>query len=476
MVRLGFITKWIVALTLAGVFASDAAGAPAFARRYETSCATCHQAFPRLNAVGESFRLSGFQFVDDELYRKREPVDLGDDAYRRLWPRALWPGEAPRYSPLSFVMRMMSEVDLDGTRPETVTMLLPEEVELVWAGNLGDDIAFYGDVIFLQKDFGGGDPDSWATVKGWVQFQDVIGENWFNVRVGTVGTQTLALFTARDANFYGTHQYLYSSWALPLPDLDAAGLTEFKGNNFSLVPQGGIEINGFGSRWFYAVGLVNGDPETHPTQAPASDVSYWGMSQGSGSSDVYLHLAKKFGGLSFTRAEEKSTTELTTGAEFWRDDSVMLSLFAYRGVADIRAATTTGTTDVSEDEFWRLAAGIQASLGDLTAAVAWMKGENDHPYGTLSDQSVDSTNWHIELIYFAYPWALPYVRYEVLDLELIDVPGIQKNQDIERVLAGAKLMLRPNVSLTTEAAYYTEGEELEEGFDETLFLLFAVSF
>ena len=82
---------------------------PTFARRYATSCATCHEAYPRLNAVGDSFRMMGFRFPDDERYRKVQPVELGDEAYKRLWPKALWPSHAPSRSPLSFVSRFMAE-------------------------------------------------------------------------------------------------------------------------------------------------------------------------------------------------------------------------------------------------------------------------------------------------------------------------------------------------------------------------------
>lgn len=461
-----------------GVFATEASAVPTFARRYETSCATCHQAFPRLNAVGESFRVSGFRFVDDERYRKREPVELGDEVYKRLWPEALWPGDVPRYSPLSFISRMMVEIDADGTREDTATLLLPEEVELVWAGNLGDDIAFYGDVIFLQKDFGGGDPDSWATLKSWVQFQSLFGPpNRVNFRLGSVGTHTMGLLTARDANFYGTHFYLYTSWFLPPVRVAEAGLAEFNGNNFTIGPQAGLEVNGFGERWFYAVGLANGNLEVPIGQPPDSDVTFFGMGRGSDLSDFYTQVGYKIGGLPFDRSAEVPTEELTVGTEFWHDDSLTLSLFGYLGTADIEAVELDGAEVVNEDDFWRLGAGIQQQVRDLTVAAAYLVGEHDRPYAPLSDESVDSTNWHVEVLYFAYPWLIPYARYEGLDLDLpTGVPGLDPEQDIERIIAGAKAMIRPNVSFTLEAAHYTTGAELEEGFDGTIFALFALSF
>jgi hypothetical protein len=250
---------------------------PTFARRYATSCATCHEAYPRLNAVGDSFRMMGFRFPDDERYRKVQPVELGDEAYKRLWPKALWPSHIPGKSPLSLITRFMFEVDLNGSRQAATTFLLPEEIELVWAGNLGENIAFYGDVIYLQKDFGGKDPESWATLKGWLQLQSLFGrDHLFNLRIGTVGTQTMGLFTARDANIYSTHFYIYTSWFMPRPNLVQAGLSEFQGNNFSITPQQGFELNGVGKKWFYALGVVNGNLLVPAGSPPPSDISFVG--------------------------------------------------------------------------------------------------------------------------------------------------------------------------------------------------------
>lgn len=467
-----------LAIVLLVGMAAQLDAVPRFARRYATSCATCHQAFPRLNAVGESFRVSGFKFVDDELYRKTQPIEMGDEAYKRLWPEALWPSDIPRHSPLSFVTRFLAEQDLDGSRPTGTTMLLPEEIELVWAGNLGENLLFYGDVIFLQKDFGGGDPDSWATLKAWVQVEDLFGiENSLNVRVGSIGTQTMGLYTARDANFYGTHFYLYTSWVMPRPQLDAAGLVAFKGNYFTVLPQAGIELNGFGKRWFYAFGLANGNTEVPPDGRPESDITFFGMGQGSDLSDFYGHFVYKIGGIPFDRSGEEPVQALGTGAAPWRDDSLALALWGYRGRAEIRGAGAEGEAWLVDDDFWRLGLGIQKQVKDVTFSLAYVAGENDRPYGELSPEAVASRTWHFEVLGFAYPWLLPYARYEALELDLPEnVPGLDAEQDVARIVAGAKFLIRPNVSAIVEAAHYTTGARWEEGFDQTLFLLFALSF
>ncbi|MHC5006281.1 MAG: hypothetical protein ACYTGF_02865 [Planctomycetota bacterium] len=437
---------------------------PTFARRYATSCATCHQAYPRLNAVGESFRMMGYQFPDDERYRKVQPVELGDEAYKRLWPNALWPSHAPSRSPLSFVSRFMAEIDLDGSRKANTTFLLPEEIELVWAGNLGHNISFYGDIIALQKDFGGQDPESWVTLKAWLQFQ-------------SVGTQTMALFSARDANIYSTHFYTYTSWFVPPPNLEQAGLSEFLGNNFTISPQQGIELNGVGQRWFYAVGIANGNLNEPFGSVPESDVSFVGAGRNTDHKDLYAHLAYKIGGMLWDRSRESPSATLSTDAQFWRDDALVLSLFGYSGTADLKIVDLDGNVWEGEDDFWRLGVGLQHRFKDLHWSLAYVAGSDDDPYGSLSEQPVDNAAWHAEVLGFVYPWMILYGRYESLDMDLPeDVPGLDPNQDIDKVVAGAKLMIRPNVFCNVEYTFYPEGEELWEGLDQTLFLLLGVSF
>lgn len=471
-----FLGSWSLLVLLVLLVPSEAVTMPVFARRYETSCATCHQAFPRLNAVGESFRLNGYRFPDDELYRKVEPVELGDEAYKRLWPRALWPSHTPRTTPLSIVTRLMAEGDLDRTRRHALTFLFPEEIELVWAANLGDDISVYGDIIYLQKDFGGEDPTSWATLKGWIQFQNLIG-HWLNVRVGTVGTQTMGLFTARDANFYGTHYYLYTTWIVPKIDAGEAGLAAFKGNNFTIGPVAGIEANGFGRRWFYAAGAASSDPEAPSSMPPpGSSIAFLGSGSG-GVNDAYVQLAWKLGGAPFDRSDEQPAATLTTGAEFWRDTSTTLSFFGYRGRASIRATATDGTIEEEEDRFWRAGVGVQQQLRDLTLGAVWLEGRHDRPYGSLSGEPLSSRAWHVEALYFLSPWLLPYARYEAVDLDLpARVPGLESKHDVARLLVGSKAMIRANVGLIGEVSFYDKGVELNEGLDRTLFVLLAVAF
>ena len=45
---------------------------PAFARKYRTGCTTCHTAAPKLNVLGEAFRLNGYRFPENDALLRRD--------------------------------------------------------------------------------------------------------------------------------------------------------------------------------------------------------------------------------------------------------------------------------------------------------------------------------------------------------------------------------------------------------------------
>jgi hypothetical protein len=70
--------RLVLAALLLLVFSLDEAFAiPAFARKYNMSCTTCHQPFPRLKPYGDEFAANGFQMPDQEPPRAFR--ETGDD-------------------------------------------------------------------------------------------------------------------------------------------------------------------------------------------------------------------------------------------------------------------------------------------------------------------------------------------------------------------------------------------------------------
>ena len=75
---------------------------PAFARKYQTSCQTCHVAYPKLNAFGEAFRNNGYRFPrGDSDTIEDKPVPLGAPGWKRVWPKGVWPSDIPNLPPVA---------------------------------------------------------------------------------------------------------------------------------------------------------------------------------------------------------------------------------------------------------------------------------------------------------------------------------------------------------------------------------------
>jgi hypothetical protein len=64
--------------------ARQAAGIPAFARKYRFSCSTCHAPFPRLKPYGEEFAGRGFRLEDPAQEPPRAVIQTGDPSLSLL--------------------------------------------------------------------------------------------------------------------------------------------------------------------------------------------------------------------------------------------------------------------------------------------------------------------------------------------------------------------------------------------------------
>ncbi|MBP7149215.1 MAG: hypothetical protein KBD01_16925 [Acidobacteria bacterium] len=66
------------AAALVGFSIHDAGAIPAFARKYQYSCSTCHAPFPRLKPFGAEFAARGFRLEDPSAEPTRATIDTGD--------------------------------------------------------------------------------------------------------------------------------------------------------------------------------------------------------------------------------------------------------------------------------------------------------------------------------------------------------------------------------------------------------------
>jgi hypothetical protein len=113
--RLCVLAAFLVAL----LFVDEAGAIPAFARKYNMSCTTCHQPFPKLKPYGDEFAGNGFQVEgneparafrdtgDDQLLLMRDlPVAIRVDGFLRWLPQNTDGGRSDFQSP--FILKLLS--------------------------------------------------------------------------------------------------------------------------------------------------------------------------------------------------------------------------------------------------------------------------------------------------------------------------------------------------------------------------------
>ena len=151
--RLGIVFLGVAPVFFQLFFAESAHAIPAFARKYKTSCVLYHAPIPRLTAMGEAFRLNGYKMPQaDEIYVKEEPISMGAEAYKKVFPNAIWPSSLPGMPPLS--IRAVGDVTYHPFGPQSSRsdFNFPTEVVLIGAGSFGDDFAFFAHLGFENED------------------------------------------------------------------------------------------------------------------------------------------------------------------------------------------------------------------------------------------------------------------------------------------------------------------------------------
>src|SRR5258708_38148631 len=124
---------------------------PAFARKYRTACATCHNNWPELNDFGRAFKINGFKFPkDDEQFVKDPPLLLGAQAQKETFPYSIYPGELP-ILPIAF--RYSGYANYNSKQPAAVTaasgyvpqttLFTPNTVTMIAAGSFGPSLSVW---------------------------------------------------------------------------------------------------------------------------------------------------------------------------------------------------------------------------------------------------------------------------------------------------------------------------------------------
>ena len=442
-----FVRTVVIAIALMAT-ASTAHAVPAFARKYQTSCQTCHAVFPKLNAFGEAFRLRGYRMPGEtEEMIKQPPVSLGSPAYKKLWPQAVWPGEVSSNVPLAVNIKMAavntSTLNDDGTVTKVWNDLqLPQEVNIFGAGTLGEHVSYFSEVTFSENADGSVNTE---LEHARMDFDSPFGpEDLFHFRIGkfapNVADGFQEMWIATDAAIDSVFNYN------PIGINGGVGLGADAVTPTPIALPDRIRgIEGYGiihHRALWVAGIANG------VGAPPGDTT--GRFDGNNAKDVYARFDYKFGGMGL----DGDSGGKPVPDKNWRDDSLRVGAFVYRGDASgiPFALSTDAGAKVNVEDSHFLRTGLYASVyyGDLNVFGAYLHGSDalnttDAATGVLIQMTEpDYHAWFTQADYMIYPWLQASARYETL------TPADLTVQSVRIGTFNASALVRANVKLMAE--------------------------
>src|SRR5215831_12139960 len=144
---------------------------PAFARKYGLPCSACHEAWPKLNNFGQTFKDNGYQLGND-----RDAPVYQQPGY---WPimfrvTPTWHRESNNRRAVDKVPGNASS----GLTESTVTQSGFDVggVDIVTAGTLSKNISFLVQPFIGNSSAGLG--------QAWARLDNLIGSRWLNVKMG----------------------------------------------------------------------------------------------------------------------------------------------------------------------------------------------------------------------------------------------------------------------------------------------------
>ena len=407
---------------------------PAFARKYETSCLTCHTVYPKLTPFGEAFRRNGYRFPGvDSDYIKQGQVALGQEANKKTFPNSVWPSNVPISSVLSvgFNGQLFAYPDAQASVPRANPGLRFTTDDLVkeghlWAGASLDDSTTLWAELTLASD------GTVSLEHAQLLLNDLLGpKHAVNLVVGR-GFPTLTSF--------GPHSsYLGDQLLTNAPVMSIYGLST---DPFVLVDNyNGLELNGvLGGQLGWSAGFSNGK-NSFTTKFS--------------SENFYGHLGYKIGGL---RMDGEGSQGPADAMRPWAEDAVTIDLFAYRSVEHGGSPQPSPTTEVKDDSV-TYGAAMRGQLGSVELNVGGYVQNHDHAQtGSAGDfPKVKADVEWAELSYVLFPWMVPAIRVERFGLKPTDAPSAN---DVH-IMPGIAFLIRANVKAVLVGNY-----EIASGFPQ----------
>lgn len=424
----------------------EARAVPSFARKYQTSCLTCHTVYPVLNPFGEAFRRNGYRFpsqggsVDSDAV-KSPMIALGQEEYKKTFPDSVWPAAIAESVPLSVMANGSVAVNFpDSDAHEAAGNTfgwngIVGEVHLFGAGAFSDTVTYFTQLTIPTD-------EAVDVETAYLLWNDIVGpRHLVNLWVGRLMNPQI--------NSFGLHSsYLGDTF---MPAVSVVGLYNPSGS-FTL-GQGhndGAELNGIvGHRFGWSLGWV--------ASSSASGLSM------PNAEDVYAHIGVKSGGVALD-GEGKYGPNVPDPDKPWAERSITLDAFAYHGmnVLDNGTGAVAGITPATpfpqRDRFDAVGATVHAQLDSAILTYGGQLERHLRPYpgsaatanpsGDPIPGAPDYTSGRAfvtygELDYVLFPWFVPAVRAEYTRTTVES----SNPASLLRVMPGVAMLVRPNIKV-----------------------------
>ncbi|MBI4428486.1 MAG: hypothetical protein HY562_05140 [Ignavibacteriales bacterium] len=368
---------------------------PSFSRKYKTSCSTCHYAAPMLNGFGKAFKNNGYRYpagTDPEM-TKEEPVSLGSEGYKKVWPEAIWPSDIPGTSPLS--IWGIGRINYAAMNDVKWEFEFPHEVEILYAGTIGENFSFFGELEFENEDN-----------QNEIMYPFALQYDWspgLHIRAGMVHADPTPNHLKLTRNHYN------------IASFRSRNRWRFRDEQIGLEVWGAGNGSGERGGYTYRAGVVNGQ----------------GINDMNKEKDIYGKVTYKIGGLGETGGTAGAESQTS---EFFIDNSVTVGGFFYKGTASRAGFNDEDFTIFGGDvDYWYDRFIVNGALMFMNSGMPGIPERKSMVY-------------YLQGNHVIYPWLIGLIRYEWEDADT-DQDAVKP---VNAFIPGVTVMARANVKLVLE--------------------------
>lgn len=321
------------------VISTSADAIPAFARKYDAKCSSCHTAFPQLNSAGRKFKEAGYAF----------PKVKGEKAVSDFlnWDE---------YVPVSILVKARP---YDKKNPGDEKLRALHEVEIFAGGRLSENVSTF---IELEAE------DEDLNARG---FEIGVAHGWLTLRQSDALSAQIAWGGMLSADPYDTYSGGRRLTRGTQSVIDQSFGGADGGGKLSSARQ---TISAFGrpmSSLFYNVGVsgLAGDPEGENFSTYFARVAF----------DATRNVM--IGGLMVNGSTEAIGASSSTS--FVECTALATPEPSCSGAGDVAVATSVSAA-VDERDFQRIGLDAQADIGDIRLMASFMSTEDDTGSGGTS--------------------------------------------------------------------------------------------